>query len=345
MDDAVGQVVDHRGQVGSDGPPNRCGRHRRAFGIAVLETGHRNTAVDVRPLPGQHHHAVARRRRQVLRRRRDGCRHRRNLRRSAAAAGVHRPHLEGMGDAVGQAADRHHQVGSGGPPGRCGRHRCTFGIAVLVAGHRGTAVVARRLPGQRHLALARLRRQVLRRRRDGCGRRRDLRRVAADAVAHRPHLEGMGDAVGQVADRHGQVGPDGPPGLCGRHRGAFGIAVLVSGHRDTAVVVRRLPDQHHHAVARRRRQVLRRRRDGCRHRRNLRHSAAAAGVHRPHLEGMGDAVGQAVDRHGRAGSGGLPGRCGRHRCAFGIAVPIAGHRGTVPETEPSLAASSVKLPA
>ena len=186
---------------------------------------------------------------------------------------------------------------------------------ILVIGDRGTAVVLRRLPGQRHLPVSTPRQQI-----PGRGRRRYARATAAASAGwrrwrgferrhftiaqgvDRPHPERVGLAVVQAGHRvAGGRAVRGDPGP--------GIVQLVFVVRDRlpAVVRGRPPAQRHLTVAGREAQALGRlrRRGRGRGRLRTRGPARPGAVEGPHPERVGLVVGQAHHRGagGRAARG------------------------------------------
>ena len=218
----------------------------------------------------------------------------------------HRPHLEGVGRAVGQAADRHRQIGPGGLPGRRGRHAPAFGIAVFVVVDL-RAAGWRRGPGQRDLSVARRRRQAPRRGRSGERGCLDPPDGPGAPVVHRPHLEGVDRAVFQAAEVVRALETCFVPSLVLRHAGALGIAHPVVQEVRAAVVQRRGPSEVDPAKGALCLQLLRR--TGYRHRRRLdpRDGPGRPGVQRAHLESVEHAASRDGDGHLTGKAGELPG--------------------------------------
>ena len=161
-------------------------------------------------------------------------------------------------------------------------------------------------------------------------RRRHRGGIARAARVHRPDLEGIGPAVGQVVDGYKSVrtvGAQRIPGRLRRHRGALGVAQFVVGNRGTAPVSRRIPLQRHLPVAGRRLQVPRRGRGKAGRRLDLRRGSASVLVHRADLERVERPVGQLPQRARRAGPGRNPGRALGNRGARGAAHLVAGDNG------------------
>ena len=265
----------------------RPGRYRRA-------NAHRRRGVPV--VPGRIPVGDRQRRLRIvggMRRHRQRChprRHRiRHIRLRTVARGVHRPHLELIRDAVGQATHRVAQAGRGAgdvlPRPEAARRL----LLVLPLAQRTAAGHRRR---QRQLAAARLRHHRCRRlARLGQVRTRRRHHRRAGAVAVRP------ERVAGVRRKARQTRRRRP----GRYRRAN-----AHRRRGVPVVPGRIP------VGDRQRRLrivggMRRHRQRChprRHRiRHIRLRTVARGVHRPHLELIRDAVGQATHRVAQAGRG------------------------------------------
>ena len=111
--------------------------------------------------------------------------HTRHRRRRAGTGRVHRPHRDGVRLPIRQARHRFLQVAARVDPGLAAVDR------ILVPEDRGPAVARRGIPAQRHLRVARLRPQALRRAGRGDGRRGHRRRRASTSRVHRPHRDGV----------------------------------------------------------------------------------------------------------------------------------------------------------
>ena len=251
------------------------------------------------------------------------CRHRGHV---ALADIVHGPHFEGIGRPVRQSTDCSKQTVFVRSPCRPRWHRVALGVAVLVAGNRGTALLRRRIPPQGYQLVARRRRQVSGRGRAKTGRRLDPRFRPGSPGVHRPHLEAVERPVGQLPERARREGPRRNPGRRRGDRGACGAAHLVAGDGRAMAVRRRCPPQDDAAVFRHRRDISG---NGRRTRRplDLRRRSGSPGVHRPYLEAEQRPVGQLWERARRACSRRNPRRIRRNRVACGAAYLVVGDSG------------------
>ena len=282
--------------MGRDEPdrsPCRVRGHSGAFGVAHLVVRDGRTAIVLRRRPTQHGLPVARRGGKAFRCGRRAAGRCLDQRRGTGALYAHRAHFEAVLLAVVQAREEIRRVELQLGPRRVVGHTRAFGVPYLVAQDVEAAVIRRCRPREVDPPGRGSGRQFLRCGRLRCRRRLDLRRRAAALPVHRAHLEAVRRAVEQAGDGVRRDEPHRGPCRVRGHSGALGVAHLVAHDGRGADCPRRRPPQDDLSIARRGGEALRHRRRESRCRLDLRRRSVPIFVHRPHLERVQRAVGQA----------------------------------------------------